>query len=180
MTDVSDTGDIGPLKYAAAVKTHSFATPARAQMRTFSAGLENATVPTFSRADIVVDGIDHAGPSFEVRVFANNPKADATTTETIENGYLGTFHVFGHGFCFGDIGHCEVNNRGTEATDLRGPHPLAPAKKIVVATEAIKALMERDGAINAVSLVPIVVGNPPEGAAPDVLKYKDIKLVTYD
>ncbi|CAN5281497.1 hypothetical protein BH11PSE4_BH11PSE4_23020 [soil metagenome] len=177
--------ELGPLKYAGQIKTHSFAAPV-ARMRTFAIDgpLEAAPAPRFNRADIVVDGVDHSGPSFEVRVFGNNANANATTETTIENGYLGSFHVFGHGFCFGDVGHCEVNNRGTAATDLRGPHPLAPAQKIVVATDAIKALIARDGAVKGVSLVPIAIGTVPQGTdpnkVPEVLKYKDVRLVTYD
>jgi hypothetical protein len=39
----------------------------------------------FVRADLVFDGVDHSGPSFEARIFINNPKADATTELTSQN-----------------------------------------------------------------------------------------------
>lgn len=187
MTDIpTAANELGPLKYAGQVRTHTFATPARARLRTFSAGAapEAVQAPDFKRADIVIDGVDHSGPSFEVRVFGNNANATATTEPKIENGYLGSFHVFGHGFCFGDVGHCEITNRGAAEIDLRGPHPLAPAQKIVVATDAIKTLIARDGAVNDVSLVPIAIGTTPPGSdptkAPEVLKYDNVRLVTYD
>jgi hypothetical protein len=80
--------------------------------------------------------------------------------------------------------HCEITNRGAAETDLRGPHPLAPAQKIVVATDAIKTLIARDGAVNDVSLVPIAIGTTPPDSdptkAPEVLKYDNARLVTYD
>ena len=193
MTDVSTIDQsLGPLKFAGEVKTHSFALAApqfdrlanRALLRDTSAGATpEAKAPEFKRADIVVDGVDHSGPSFEVRVFGNNPGATATTEPTAENGYLGSFHVFGHGFCFGDAGHCEVNNRGAAKTDLRDPHPLAPEQKIVVATDGIKSLIARDGALAQVSLVPIAIGSAPTDTDPkarDVLKYNNIRVITYD
>jgi hypothetical protein len=186
MTDtVIAANDLGPLKYAGEVKTHTFAAPARGRLRGFAADAGfKSPAPEFKRADIVIDGVDHSGPSFEVRVFGNNANATASTAMSSENGYLGSFHVFGHGFCFGDVGHCEVNNRGAAATDLRGAHPLAPAQKIVVATDAIRKLMARDGAVNDVSLVPIAIGTLPSGGdqtkAPEVLRYDNVRLVTYD
>ena len=54
-----------------------------------------------SRADLVFYGVDHAGPSYEARVFINNPKADAETERVDEQGYAGSFAVFGHNGCFG-------------------------------------------------------------------------------
>ncbi len=70
----------------------------------------------FTRADLVFSGVDHSETSYEVRVFLNNPTADASTPRTAEHGYAGRFVVFGHGGCFGDEGHCEV-------PASRGPGP---------------------------------------------------------
>ncbi|HEY1299190.1 MAG TPA: hypothetical protein VGF07_01745 [Stellaceae bacterium] len=136
----------------------------------------------FKRADLVFEGVDHAGPSFEARVFLNNPGADAATPRDTAHGYAGSFHIFGHGYCFGDVGHCEVDDRGKAAHDLRGPHPLTPARKIVVITDALKAVLQRDGKLEHVSVVPVAYGRPaksesdPEG----FLKYESVRLVTYD
>ena len=59
----------------------------------------------FSRADLEFHGVDHSGSSFEARVFFNNPDADETTPRQEDSGYVGAFYIFGHGGCFGDIGH---------------------------------------------------------------------------
>jgi hypothetical protein len=136
----------------------------------------------FRRADLVFEGVDHAGPSYEGRVFLNNPDADADTPRTLEQGYAGSFHVFGHGFCFGDAGHCEVNDRGKDPYDLRLPHPLAPARMLVVVTEALKYILDRDGRLRQVKVVPLAYGHAadhdpdPEG----FLKYERMQLLTYD
>ena len=63
----------------------------------------------FNRADLEFYGVDLSGPSYKARVFINNPKANSKTPTSIKNGYAGAFHVFGHGGCYGDWGHCEVS-----------------------------------------------------------------------
>ena len=93
-----------------------------------------------SRVDIEFEQVDHEGASFEGRVFLNNPEADENTDLSPENGYAGSFFIFGHGGCFGDEGHCEV---GTESQpvdpyDPRRSHPLTPVEMSVEATEAVR------------------------------------------
>ena len=46
---------------------------------------------------LVFSGVEQAGPSFEGRVFLNNPDADESTPATDDAGYAGSFHVFGYG-----------------------------------------------------------------------------------
>src|ERR1700730_9488090 len=73
----------------------------------------------------------HGEASYEGRIFLNNPKADAETPKDLAHGYAGSFHIFGHGGCLGDVGHCEVSQHNRESYDFRSPHPLTPAKKRV-------------------------------------------------
>src|SRR5215471_2746066 len=81
----------------------------------------------FSRADLVFDGVDHSGVSFEARVFLNNPSASEQTAKTSENGYAGSFHIFGHGGCYGDdASHCDIRS-APRPYDPRPAHPLTPA-----------------------------------------------------
>ena len=49
------------------------------------------------RVELVFRGVEQAGPSFEARVYLNNPDADETTQRTPEAGYAGSFHVYGYG-----------------------------------------------------------------------------------
>ena len=51
-------------------------------------------ISALTRADLVFDGVDHGGMSYEVRAFLNNPEADETTPRTLEQGYGGRFVVF--------------------------------------------------------------------------------------
>ena len=62
----------------------------------------------FSRADLVFFGLEHGGPSVEVRIFFNAPDADESTPTTDEAGFVGLFSIFGHGGCFGDEGQLQV------------------------------------------------------------------------
>jgi tyrosinase len=132
----------------------------------------------FSRADIEFHDLEHAGPSYQGRVFINNPGADATTERLDENGYAGSFHVFGHGGCFGDPGHCDVRER--DRFDPRPAHPLTPALKIVTATDALRnALAENDQELT-ITVVPLILSTTPKVGRPDdVVMFTRAQIVTY-
>src|SRR5690349_10779254 len=95
----------------------------------------------FYRADIEFHGVDHAGASYQARVFLNKADADERTPRTIPE-YAGCFHIFGHGGCLGDVGHCDVKPR--RPYDPRPGHPLTPGRKAVVATEAVRHALAAD------------------------------------
>lgn len=144
---------------------------------------KTATVETlpneYVRADIEFIGVEHAGASYEARVYVNNESANATTQPTEANGYAGSFYVFGHGGCFGDAGHCEVHQHPCEPFDPRRSHPLEPIKKVVIATDAIRAAATRGGSIH-VTVVPVVTSWTDQvDDTQDVLKFDHINLVTY-
>ena len=105
------------------------------------------------RADIEFYEVDHAGASYEGRVYINTPDADADTPTTPDAGYAGSYHVFGHGGCLGDPGHCEVKDR--REYDPRQAHPLTKAKKVVIATDAVERAI-KGGGDATVTVVPIV------------------------
>src|SRR5690348_2310158 len=91
----------------------------------------------FYRADLEFYGIDHGGASYEGRVFVNNPRADHDTAKTDENGYVGSFFVFAHGGCFGDVGHCDIKMDKRDY-DLRYTHPLTQMFTRIVITEKLR------------------------------------------
>jgi len=41
--------------------------------------------------------LEHGGPSYEVRVFLNNPAAGVHTPQTAREGYAGSINVYGYG-----------------------------------------------------------------------------------
>jgi tyrosinase len=131
------------------------------------------------RADIEFYEVDHAGASYEGRVYLNNPDADADTGYD-DPSYAGSYHVFGHGGCLGDPGHCEVKPR--RPYDPRPAHPLTKARKVVIATDVVKDAIERDGS-TTVSVVPIVEPLPYEDVDPKYIESPVeigyVRVVTY-
>lgn len=135
-------------------------------------------VADFQRADIQFHGVDHAEASFEARVFIDNPHAGAETELIPTNGFVGTFHIFGHGGCFGDVGHCEVRG-APRGYDPRPAHPLTPVQKNVIATDAIRSLVSAGKKTVQIVVVPIVTSLTEKCSAENVLKFEKISLVTY-
>jgi hypothetical protein len=132
----------------------------------------------FSRADIEFHELEHGGPTYQGRVFINNPGAGETTERLYENGYAGSFHVFGHGGCFGDTGHCDVVKRNR--FDPRPAHPLTPALKIVTATDALRTALAASEQEVTITVVPVILSTTPKAGRPDdVLKFTHAQIVTY-
>ncbi len=131
----------------------------------------------FERADIEFEGLDHSGSSYEGRVFLNNPDADEDTETTLANGYAGSYWIFGHGGCYGDEGHCDVQPRGP--FDPRPPHALWPTRKVVIATDAVRKAAQ-DGSAMTITVVPIVLSTtemvPEDEQLP---KFELVSVITY-
>ena len=135
----------------------------------------------FSRADLVVTGVDHSTLSYEVRVFLNNPDATAETPRTADQGYAGRYTVFGHGGCYGDEGHCDVPEPSADATDLRPRHPLTPLTTFVTITGALQRIFAAGQALRTVTLVPVSLTprRADRAPAPELLEFDDVSLQTY-
>ena len=131
----------------------------------------------FYRADIIFEGVDHSGASFEARVFLNNDAANEDTATSSDQGYAGAFHIFGHGGCLGDPGHCEVRGN-PRMYDPRPAHPLTPARKVVIATAAIQKAIARSNQVT-VTVVPIISAGTQLTDFNDVLKFDKVSIRTY-
>jgi tyrosinase len=127
----------------------------------------------FVRADLIFYGLDHSRESYEGRVFVDAPTADADLPREGDL-YAGSFWIFGHGGCFGDVGHCDVPVRD-DPFDLRPPHQLTPATRTVTVTDAIKRLLDAGETATTVS----VVAHTAEDAPNDVLAFEKVRLATY-
>jgi hypothetical protein len=153
-------------------------------MNTTTAALELPEledVKELSRADLVFYGVDHAGPSYEARVFINNPKADASTERVDEQGYAGSFAVFGHNGCFGAEGHCLPDQRTTDEFDLRAPHPLRALTRTLIATDAIRrAFIEPAVQEVTVTVVAVVPDDGFPKAGPEPGRFDYVRLLTYE
>jgi hypothetical protein len=130
-----------------------------------------------SRADVVFYGVDHSGPSFEALVFLNNPTATAETGREQAEGYVGSFFIFGHGGCAGDVGHCEVPSE-RRPFDWRPPHQLTPATRLVIVTESLRRLIQAGEETLVVSVVPIAT-RPPAESQGELLQIERVSLALY-
>lgn len=150
-----------------------------AASHTSSKKLAAADLPAeFSRADIEFIGVDHSGSSYEARVFVNNPGADASTPRTDASGYAGSYNIFGHGGCFGDLGHCDIHKK-QDVFDPRPTHPLEPIRKVVIATKAIKNAAAKGGDIT-ITVVPMIRCWTDVTAEHEAMKFDHINVVFYD
>jgi hypothetical protein len=134
-----------------------------------------------SRVDIEFQQVDDSGASFEGRVFLNNPEADENTDLNLENGYAGSFFIFGHGGCFGDEGHCEVDTeRAFDPYDPRRSHPMTPVETSVEATEAVQRTAS-EGEDVTVTVVPVIMGLTEQTDVENVFKH-DLhpRIVAYE
>jgi hypothetical protein len=122
----------------------------------------------FPRADIRVHGIDQSGRSFEGRVFLNNPNATLQTATTPENGYAGSFHVYGYGVWPDDIAR-DPADLPAESDEIR-----APIEKDLIATEAVRRAAAQ-GSDVTVTVIPVYPGDPPADAA-EALKLEGVSI----
>lgn len=126
----------------------------------------------FQRADLIFYGLDHSGTSFEGQVFLDT-RGTSRDADAGHRAYVGSFFVFGHGGCFGDAGHCDVPTE-RDPFDLRPPHQLEPAIRILTVTEAVKALLGRGREKAVVTVVARATGRSNE-----VLAFEAVRLASY-
>jgi hypothetical protein len=131
--------------------------------------------PEFTRADLVFYGVDHSGPSFEARIFLNNPDAALSTPRDPEVGYAGSFTIFGHAGCAGDVGHCDVPTGPADPFDLRPPHPMTRQTKTVIITDALRRVSAPELTITIVPVRPGALS----AELVDALEFDEFRLLTY-
>lgn len=127
----------------------------------------------FERADLIFYGIDHSGHSFDARVFIH-PRGVSKDADSSHRAYSGKFSIFGHGGCFGDVGHCDLPS-DPDPFDLRPSHQLEPATRVITVTETVRGLLERGVEAAKVTVVAEAQGR----ASNDVLAFERVRLVTY-
>jgi tyrosinase len=116
---------------------------------------------SFVRADLVFYGIDHSGSSFEAQI-------------TLGDEPAGAFWIFGHGGCFGDVGHCDIPEQ-VDRFDLRPPHQLLPATRVVTVTEPVQRLVAAGLREVPVTVVAVTPGNRSN----KVLEFDTVRLLSY-
>ena len=132
----------------------------------------------FYRADIEFHGIGHATESYVGHVFLNNPKANSKTPKTLENHFIGSYHIFGHGGCYGDVGHCDIIKKN-EKYDFRADHPLTRGFKRLIITDQLKVLGKRNKQFT-VTIVPVIKLDKNSMDIRDIVEIEKVSIVTYE
>lgn len=132
----------------------------------------------FYRADIEFHGIGHGTESYTGHVFLNNQEANLNTPKTLENSYVGSYHIFGHGGCFGDVGHCDIIKKD-EKHDFRADHPLTRGFKRLIITEQLKVLGKQSKEFT-VTIVPVIKIDKNTMDIKEIVEVEKISLVTYE
>jgi len=127
----------------------------------------------FERADLIFYGIDHFCPSYEARVFFD-PRGVSHDADATHRAYVGSFFIFGHNGCFGDVGHCDIPAE-IDPFDLRPAHQLEPALRVLTVTDAVRGLLERELEAAKVTVTTHTAGKTPD----DVLAFDTVRLATY-
>lgn len=127
----------------------------------------------FERADLIFYGLDHSGESFAANVYLDGRGVGGNPGPE-HRAYVGTFFILGHGGCFGDVGHCDVP-AARDPFDIRPPHQLEPATRILTVTEAVQALLERGTEAAKATVVAETEGS----ASNEVLAFDRVRLATY-
>jgi tyrosinase len=131
----------------------------------------------YDRVDLEMHGVDHSGRSFAVRVFVDDPDADAETPTSGNARYGGSFYVFGHGPCLGDEGHCDVPAGPVSPYDFGEPHPLAPKFRRLEITSTLRAIAAESAAFT-ITLVP-VTNKGGRYESDDLLIFTRLSVVAY-
>ena len=102
---------------------------------------------------LVFRGVEQAGPSFEGRVFLDNPDADETTPATDDAGYAGSFHVFGYG-----AAAPPAMKEARSARESEGPAVAPIEKRVTVDPVVARRATESPLTVTVVS-VPVEAGD---------------------
>ncbi len=132
-----------------------------------------------TRADIELHGVDQAVPSYEGRIFLNNPDADQNSPLDETSGYLGSFFVFGKVECWGETGHCdEPEQRKYDRRRI----PVRYAKvRITVPEGRLERLVDQASGDPTISVVAVFPDRKdykqfnPE----DALRFERLSIITY-
>ena len=97
-----------------------------------------AVEPNFEKAELEFQNLLHPKDSFEVRVFLNQPDADANTPTEGNDHYADSLFFFGHGECPGEAGHCDPRRGRIDQFDVRRPSHVTPFTTYADVTEAMR------------------------------------------
>jgi tyrosinase len=107
----------------------------------------------FRKAEIRMHWVPQLARSCFVRVFLNQPGADASTPVRGNPHYAGYLAIFGHGECYGGPGHCDLPPPRARAYDQRGRNHNTPRNHRLDVTDAARTLLEKGDQLQITLLV---------------------------
>lgn len=128
----------------------------------------------FSKAEIRLHWVPQLARSCFIRVFLNQPGADAHTDWQNNPHYAGYLSIFGHGACYGGPGHCDAPPPRPRDYDHRTPSHNAPRNHRIDVTACAKKLLEHE-ATHKLQITLVVVGVDYEEDI-DLLKLEGVSL----
>lgn len=136
----------------------------------------------FYRADLILHKLHHSGPSYEGKVFLNNPSVSHETPSEPQHGYVGSFFVFGHGGCLGNIGHCDILRPRSRFNMI--PNQLIPETISLNITNRLREVGKSNKEFT-ISIVPELASGSETVCQEDadlynVIKLDRISIETYD
>lgn len=131
------------------------------------------------RIDVELHGVDQAVPSYEGRLFLGNGAAARETPLTEEEGFLGSFFIFGKVDCWGeDEGHCHPASG--RKFDRRRPPGRYAKVRVTVDADRVARLAERAGDEATLTIVAVTTASRESGSDGDpVLRFDRLSFITY-
>jgi len=129
-------------------------------------------IKKFRKAEIRLHWVPQLPRSCFVRVFLNQPGADASTPVRDNPHYAGYLAIFGHGACYGGPGHCDLPPPRARNYDLRPRSHNTPRNHRIDITESAQALLQKTDELR-VTLVVIGVDYREER---DLLRLEGVSL----
>jgi tyrosinase len=112
-----------------------------------------AKVKEFTKAEVRLHWVPQLVRSCFIRVFLNQPGADASTPITNNSHYAGYIAVFGHGGCYGGPGHCDLPPPRARDFDVRPRNHNTPRNHRIDVTAAARELLRKSDSLQITLLV---------------------------
>ena len=131
-----------------------------------------AGVKAFQKAEVRLHWVPQLARSCFIRVFLNQPGADATTPINGNPNYAGYLAVFGHGECYGGPGHCDLPPNRARDFDVRPRSHNTPRNHRIDVTACARGLLKTSNTLQ-ITLLVIGVDYREE---PDLLRLEGVSL----
>jgi tyrosinase len=127
---------------------------------------------SFRKAEVRLHWVPQLVRSCFIRVFLNQPGADARTEWRGNPHFAGYLAIFGHGACYGGPGHCDIPPPRTRDYDHRTRNHNMPRNHRIDVTECARRLLET---AQELQITLVVIGADYEEEI-DLLKLEGVSL----